>query len=853
MVPVRLLLRNFLSYRETTELDFTGIHVACLSGDNGHGKSALLDAITWALWGKARVSSDDDLVHLGQMEMEVELEFEHGAERYRVLRKRRRGGGGRRGDTALELQALGPEGWRQITGNTVRATQQRIVELLRLDHETFINSAFLMQGRADEFTTRAPGERKKVLGDILGLGFYDELVERAKAEAKARDIRLTETRAELALIDQQTADLDALRADLERIRVELKQCDDDLARRASLAGDLREAKRIADLHAEALHAALARLQEAEGALVRINGDVARHEGTIAQHEAVIARAAEIERGFATLEAARAEEAEHGRRAGQALGLQKRCAELERAIEGARQELETTAREAERQVAELEERAGRVEALTAERDEAERLRREAEALAGQLRDQREQARAVRDEAQTLAATNAALRAAIDALKAKFDEIAAAEAACPLCARPLGPDEKERITATYQEQGRADQRAYIENKQRLAALQAEADALDREAEALDAQRADRERHATARLTALDLDLADGHAAIRDLDGARVRFASARAALEGEGFAPEERVALGVVTAEIAALGYDAALHEELRGRVAAGARFAAEHRALAEARSLLRNETESRARALADLADWQRRRDAACAETEELRGHAGLGDDLSERLTRAEAEHRAAEEEVARLRQALGAVENGVEYREGLLAQRGPKVAALGLGAEERRLYDELAKAFGRQGVQALLIDAALPELTEEANRLLERMTSGRMKLMITTQRATQKGDMTETLDIRIADELGTRAYEMYSGGEAFRVDFALRVALSKLLARRAGAPLPTLVVDEGFGTQDASGRERLVEAITAVQDDFRMVLVVTHIDELRDVFPHRIHVTKTGQGSQVEVF
>jgi len=130
------------------------------------------------------------------------------------------------------------------------------------------------------------------------------------------------------------------------------------------------------------------------------------------------------------------------------------------------------------------------------------------------------------------------------------------------------------------------------------------------------------------------------------------------------------------------------------------------------------------------------------------------------------------------------------------------------------------------VQALIIDGVLPEIADEANLLLSQMTGGRMSLTMTTQRETQKKAVVETLDIKVSDELGdTRSYEMFSGGEAFRINFALRIALSRLLARRAGAPLPTLIIDEGFGTQDSGGRERLVEAIQAIQDDFRCLLVI----------------------------
>jgi exonuclease SbcC len=113
-------------------------------------------------------------------------------------------------------------------------------------------------------------------------------------------------------------------------------------------------------------------------------------------------------------------------------------------------------------------------------------------------------------------------------------------------------------------------------------------------------------------------------------------------------------------------------------------------------------------------------------------------------------------------------------------------------------------------------------------------------------------VTETLDIEIADELGTRGYEMYSGGEAFRINFAIRVALSKMLARRAGAHLRTLFIDEGFGSQDEDGRNKLVEAINIIQADFDMILVITHIEELRDSFPVHVVVEKTQEGSMVSV-
>ncbi len=158
--------------------------------------------------------------------------------------------------------------------------------------------------------------------------------------------------------------------------------------------------------------------------------------------------------------------------------------------------------------------------------------------------------------------------------------------------------------------------------------------------------------------------------------------------------------------------------------------------------------------------------------------------------------------------------------------------------------------------ALLIEQALPEIETEANDLLDRLTAGEMSVRFITQRDYKdknREDKKETLDIQISDATGVRDYEMFSGGEAFRVNFAIRLALSRVLAQRAGARLQTLVIDEGFGSQDAIGRQRLVEAINMVQNDFARILVITHLEELKDAFPSRIEVEKTSSGSVVTCY
>lgn len=174
-------------------------------------------------------------------------------------------------------------------------------------------------------------------------------------------------------------------------------------------------------------------------------------------------------------------------------------------------------------------------------------------------------------------------------------------------------------------------------------------------------------------------------------------------------------------------------------------------------------------------------------------------------------------------------------------------------QNRRHYDILAEAFSARGVQALIIENAIPLVEEEANRILSRLTGNRTQVALESLREKKSGGAVETLDIRISDELGSRDYELYSGGEAFRTDLALRISLSRLLALRAGTSLQTLVIDEGFGTQDTEGLENIVQVIRDISSEFEKILVVTHLESLKDAFPVRIEVTKhPDKGSVLEV-
>ena len=179
-------------------------------------------------------------------------------------------------------------------------------------------------------------------------------------------------------------------------------------------------------------------------------------------------------------------------------------------------------------------------------------------------------------------------------------------------------------------------------------------------------------------------------------------------------------------------------------------------------------------------------------------------------------------------------------------------------QKQRIYQELSQAFGKNGIQALMIENILPQLEAETNQILARLTGNQLHIQFVTQKARKSGSkrktskLIDTLEILIADSRGTRAYETYSGGEAFRINFAIRLALAQMLAQQAGTSLQMLIIDEGFSTQDPDGCDRLIAAINAISNDFSCILTVTHIQQFKEAFQYRIEVDKTDNGSRLRL-
>jgi exonuclease SbcC len=857
VLPISLTLRNFLSYREAAPtLRLGGVHVACLCGANGTGKSALLDAITWALWGKARGQRQDQLLHHGQDEMSVELEFDIGQEHYRVTRRYSRARN--TPQTSLELGVLTGDDYRPITGDTIGETQADIIRRTNMDYDTFVNSAFLVQGRADMFAMSTPTQRKEVLSRVLGLGIYDRLEERAKLHGRELQVALSASAFQLDRLREQAGQAEGVRATLVEVQEQLQTAQ----QQAALLGE-----RLALLRTQVGHLERRRTEalELDGQTVR--AATRRDEAQVEVQELgrrlndwrqVEVRDFEIQQGYADLQQAREQLRTLNLAAQSVAAIHRDLSPLEQQLSSARASLESQIgylrHRLERELTPkvvalntLKESLAKTDAALAEID-----KRSVAAGSAQAEEQ-----ALRLEARRLEMENDRIIVQGKEARGKLDMLTSAQGdavTCPVCGTELDPDGRHRIETRYSEEIESMLTLHKTQAAEAQRVNALADGIDRNIRAARERTEGERRLLDADRALLILQLDEAMLAETELPGAQAELAEAEERLQAGGYLAEQQADARRLRTEIADLAFDSNSTTVMEQMVQDLMHWDGAHQALLQAQARRPEDEAALGRVQGRMAEAEvelirvgQQRGAIEREVVELDTY---------RTQRVSVEHEAAE---------AGKIRDGLQERRGSLSHRLEEIVSAEAELKEKEVdrtaiveeagaYSELALAFGKGGVQSLLIEAAIPRLEDEANDLLKQMTDGRMSLKVETQRARRTGrgadgsESIETLEIVISDELGARNYEMFSGGERFRVDFAIRIALSKLLAWRAGAPLPTLFIDEGFGTQDVEGRDRILDVIKAIEDRFLRILVITHLDEIKEAFPVRIEVSRTNAGS-----
>ncbi|MFL5735834.1 MAG: AAA family ATPase [Actinomycetota bacterium] len=853
MRPIRMEVKGFTAFRDAQTLEFDGLDLFAISGPTGSGKSSILDAITYALFGYVeRVGKQvGQLISQGQPAMSVLLEFAVNDDRYQVTRRTPASGA-----TKILLARWNGDEWQQVGegADRVLGANAIIRDTLGLDYDAFTRTVLLPQGKFAQFLSGDAKERRDILTELLGLELFERLARSAGDLKRAAD---AEVNAKETVLAREYAGVtpEAVEAAV-RLVERFAERDAILANAEEAVRELAQRGADAERSVEELRSVASEAERAASTAATVAASLEEVEDAIGDADAVAKTAAK-----------------------DLAAKEKDAAKARSALARAEKESGTAA-----ELGRMRARAESVDAARAELDEAEADVKAAER-------ERPLARKALDAAeQVLAVATADAEAAILAVSGAREDLHAAQHAdmaatlrsgvhagdeCPVCGREI-----ERLP-----RGR---RAPTLEKANAAIAKAEAVAAKAD-DAIDRAKAARD---DARRNAEAADRAVGEEQKR-----RTKLAAALAAIT-----KELSAALGPKAASDPVAAVDARLRKlddlESACDVADDAVAEAKESAVAADRerdAIAARVKELRARAeglnAAGIAERARTAGGADLAVEEPPSVGG-GSDVAgvRRNAQAAAEHlsalserlhelaeRRAKQSSALLTEMHAATQDlvepgdtpqrhvsgvaaararsakelaGAEHRAGDLERKLEHVGTLTEEIAEQRSrlirFDALAKELRADRVISFLQAEALQLLAAAGSQRLATLSSDRYRLAF-------EGDEFFVVDTWNGEE--RRSVRTLSGGETFLASLALALALSeqvRSLSVSEKARIDSLFLDEGFGTLDPESLEVVVDAIEQLGGDGRMVGVITHVQELAIRLPARIEVEKSPRGSRLTV-
>jgi exonuclease SbcC len=857
----RVRLERFKPYADADLSLDAGVTV--VHGLNGSGKSSLLEACFFALYGaRALDGTLDDVVTNGADATTVELWFTHAGGRYRIEREvRDRAGGAKTTTCVLET----PDG----TVDGARDVRARVTELLRMDSDAFVNCAYVRQGEVNELINASPGQRQDVIDDLLQLGKLEAYRERASdarlGVGRVRDTkrgaledleeriaakedadlhgRLNALREELSDLDDEIERFEENRAEAESTLEAAAETLDEYERRErelaelreeieGLTDDIAETERERERASEEIADRRERVEALEGEIADAlaETDLAAADAGALEADAVEARTAELREQKESLrDEIESERVAATEGANEAESARERAAELESEAESAREEADALA----------EELADDRETLAERRERLEALEERIAALRDRFADAPVDPDTVADERERAERALAELRERVASLETELDgareDVAEAERLleagnCPECGQPVEgaphvealDERRERVAELEADLAdlRAAREAAAERLDRLTGLVEAADELSAARERTEnVQGLIDERESTLSERADRIERLRAEA--DDLDERATEKREAAEAAEAR--AAEARSAIGELNGEIAAVDDRIDHLSALADRLDELTACRDEIEDLRERRTNLAENNELRRERLAGLRERETELADALADAslEEARDRKERAEDYLERVEPKLAELR---EERDDLQASIGAVERELAELEELRERREALAATV-----ERldALYEEADRL---QSMYAAL----RAELRRRNVETLERMLNETFELVYGND-AYARIELDDEYELTVYQKDGAPLDPgQLSGGERALFNLSLRCAIYRLLAEgiEGTAPMPPLILDEPTVFLDDGHVSRLVDLIGSMRSlGVEQIVVVSHDEEL----------------------
>ncbi len=898
MIPAFLKAKGYRSY-SSLDLDFTGLSPFLLCGPKGAGKSSIPDMILWALTGKSTSADARGHVKLGSDFCQVEFGFTHAGNLYRVIRSLSLKSARGKSDCQLQV-SNGNGGWIAKTGKGIAETDAEIEKIIGMGYEALTCGPVSLQDGSGKFVDppelridgrvyKGRSARLQVLIKMLGLSEYEQLRIAAISEGRTLD-------GQAGILEAQVASADTTLAGRAEIETALSQTETTIQIARQTAQEAQEAiesftGQLATLQAEieAGRRQYSGLPADERAMADLEASEHAKERTLERYRGILDHRAEIE--------AKALESATLIRQADALRVELAGIEAEiKGLEGQKAPAEARLKAAKEKLAVLQVRLADVRKRLAARGEQEAKVERLKAARTERETMNTSIRATDEQIATARASRDAITTANAEAQKKRGEILTEEKKIKTQADGLVPliqgtenraKMLERVPCigmaidhdrhpgdggfltdlcpllAEARQNKAGLPTLLEKHANLCAWQRLTLPVIQPTETLDASlrtlTAQKTQHQD-RLVALDGEIRTLTPAEAELAALDTLAADLPRLEEEERTAGEEVHRLMSEVDELAvSLGSARSKSLDLQSKIGVDesilsslARWVALVPEIALAERELPVIEADRLQILRQMAALSLRINEAMAAQKVLDNKEfTLSEDRAKMslhrasLSRARADEQMATDVAAQYRATLASLEklagerDAAEKEAGELRTRYTRLLALG-------------EAYKTIPIM-ILENIAVPVLEEECNKFLMRTSPNRMQVRLETQKEIKSRDtLADGLEIYVRDVVGERSLDDYSGGQHRELFIAFRIAFATLQARRSGAGVEMLWIDEAFDNQGTEAVDVTVRALQEIRTDFPFLAVVSHMPEMRDVFPNRLHVTGGPEDSKVEL-
>jgi exonuclease SbcC len=854
-LPVEIEVRNYRSYAEE-KLSFQDIFFAMVNGINGSGKSSLfMDAITDCLYEETREKELTGWIRNGEKSGSISFTFSLGDDLWRVTRTRQRSGKATLALAKFEYQDMTVDGewkWQDHSCERMTDTQQKIIDLLGMDCDTFQSCVLIMQDRYGKFMEASKDDRMAVLANLLGLGIYDELakITKDKLTDANRDVKTHKT--EIEGLETEIAAEDGLHTEMTQIQTQLNVAADDLqeskdelaelqSKLGAIEGYVREA---AELEKELKQKTDSYIEKTEKK-ADLQGRVVETESFLQNEQNILDRCAE-------LDAARLEIAAMDGKLQLLNDKQQRCRKLNQDLSAAQQFRKNTANtiSAINDSLKDKERLEKiVDGSTVEHDLEECEKKALEHR--ELEKKRDAASANLKLFDMTSQTN------IDRLKAKIDSLLSQ-------AKMLdnsGCIDSEKADCRFLQSAK-------DAKKTVEQVQCELDAMVSKQVSEGKQLENELFDIKAMLSNSSYDSILHNVLLQDVKtfrSAKDQLAklSANAATADALKKQDAETVIKIqeywdelegISGEIAGLEKETGKISELNPRVRELTPYEQMKMQLPKAKQFVESAREAIRQLEADLAELSLAIGKANKQLGELAGFTADRGMISTNKLGAEQRINILESILSTLNQQVGTINAQLQTIDGKKAFLLVVQKKLQQSAKQAAQLQVLSEAFSQDGIPYQIIRDIVPELEAAANEILGQMTGGRMRLEFITEKVLKSNKAKEiaTLEIIIIDiDNGILPYLSRSGGQKVRAALAVNFALANIKASRVGLQLGMMFVDEP-PFLDADGVEAYCAALEIQHNkcpDMRLV-AISHDENMKARFPQQIRIDMTENGSKV---